>query len=116
MEFEEQILKAIQAAMPVHAEIQGIRGAGCVNVMVSWRLNDDPDRPNKRSKTIEITVSREAADDFANASAADQARAFARVSAFLGNCLAQFDPSHDTPRYESPPVVHWVINTDLVNG
>ncbi len=116
MAFEEQILKAIQAAMPVGALIQVIPGEGCLNVGVSWKLNDDPERPNKMSKTIAITVSHEAAQDFANISAVDHGAAFARVEAFLMQKQVQFDPTHNTSRYEPPPVEQWIINTALVNG
>ena len=116
MALEDQILGAIQAAMPVDAQIQVVPGVGCLNVGISWRLNDDPERPNKMSKTIAITVSHEAAQDFANAPAADQARAFERVVTFLRQKLAQFDPAHNTSKYEPPPVEHWVINTALANG
>jgi hypothetical protein len=102
--------------MPPGALIQFVPGVGCLNVGVSWKLNDDPDRPNKMSKTIAIAVSHEAAQDFASASAANQVQAFERVATFLKHKLAQFDPSHNSPKYDSPPVEHWVINTAIVNG
>jgi hypothetical protein len=102
--------------MPNGAHIQVVPGVGCLNVGVSWKLNDNPERPNKMSKTIAITVSHEATQDFASASAGDKARAFDRVAAFLQAQLAQFDPSHNAPKYEPPPVEQWVINTAIVNG
>lgn len=116
MAFEDQLLQAIQAAMPPDAVIRVVPGVGCLNVGVSWRLKDDHDRPNKMSKTIAIAVSHEAAEDFASASAANQVQAFERVATFLKQKLAQFDPSHDTPKYEAPPVEHWVIHSAFVNG
>lgn len=116
MAFEDQILQAIRAAMPGGAYVQVVPGVGCLNVGVSWKLNDDPERPNKMSKTIAITVSHEAAQDFESATAANQAAAFLRIKNFLQEKLGQFDPSHNTPKYEPPPVEHWLINTALVNG
>lgn len=116
MAFEDQILQAIKAAMPQGAEIRVVPGVGTLNVGVSWKLNDDPERPNKMSKTIAIVVSHEAAQDFASASAANQAVAYQRVATFLAQKLAQFDPTHDAPKYEPPPVEHWAITSAVVNG
>jgi hypothetical protein len=116
MAFEDQILKAIHTAMPAGALIQVVPGEGCLNVGVSWKLKDDPERPNKMSKTISITVSHEAAQDFANVSTVDQGASFARVAEFLTQRRAHFDPTHNTSRYEPPPVEKWIINTALVNG
>jgi hypothetical protein len=116
MPFEDQILQAIKAAMPADAEIRVIPGVASLNVGVSWKLNDDPERPNKMSKTIAICVSHEAAQDFASASAANQSGAYQRVSAFLAQKLAQFDPTHNAPKYEAPPVEQWVIGSAVVVG
>lgn len=116
MSLEDQILQAIKAAMPANAEIQVVPGIGAFNVGVSWKLNDDPKRPNKMSKTISICVSHEVAEDFASASAVDQGGAFRRVVAFLSVKLATFDPKHNVPKYEAPPVEQWVISSGVVLG
>lgn len=116
MSFEEHILQVVRAAMPPGAEIQVVPGNGVLNVGVSWKLNDDPERLNKMSKTISICVSLEAAQDFASASAADQGAAYRRVAAFLSAKLATFDPQHDVPKYEVPPVEQWVISSAVVLG
>ena len=114
MSFENQILQAIKSAMPQNAEIQVVQGSRELNVGVSWRLSDNPERPNKKSKTISICVTHEAAQDFASASSADQEAAYQRVVTFLSAKLAHFDPQHDAPRYEAPPVEKWVVNSAVV--
>jgi hypothetical protein len=111
-----EILAAIQAAMPANAEIQVVPGVEAVNIGVSWKLNDDPDRPNKRSKTISICVSHEAAQDFEAASTADHGGAYRRVAEFLAAKLAAFDPQHNVPKHESPPVERWVISSAVLLG
>lgn len=116
MSLEEQILQVIRAAMPSDAEVQVVPGNGVFNVGVSWKLNDDPERPNKMSKTIAICVSFEAAQDFASASATDQGAAYQRIAAFLSSKLVTFDPQHDVPKYEVPPVEQWVISSAVVLG
>lgn len=116
MSFEDQILKAVQSVMPRNADIQVVPGIGLFNICVSWKLNNDPDRPNKMSKTISIRVSQEAAQDFASASASNQAGAFQRVSTFLEQQYRQFEPDHDAKKYEVPPVVQWVISSEVITG
>jgi hypothetical protein len=114
MPLEDQILQAIRAAMPASAEIRVVPAINALNVGVSWKLNDDPERQNKMSKTIWICVSHEAVQDFASASAADQGAAYRRVSEFLSKKLAQFDPQHDAPRHEPPSVEKWVITSTVL--
>ena len=116
MLFEDDILKVIRTAMPAGAEIQVIPGVGSLNVMVSWKLNDDPERPNKMSKTIAICVSHEAVQDYASASSADQADAHHRLSSFLLKNIANFDPTHNAQKDEIPPVEKWVITSDVIVG
>jgi len=116
MTFEDQILQAIKAAMPANAEISVVLGIGSLNVCVSWKLNDDPERPNKMSKTISVCVSHEAAQDFASLSNANQDAAYRRVSEFLSAKLAQFDSQHNAPKHEEPPVEIWVITSAVVLG
>ena len=114
MPLEDQILQAIRAAMPASAEIRVVPEINALNVGVSWKLNDDPERQNKMSKTISICISHEAVQDFASASAANQGAAYRRVSEFLSAKLAQFDPQHNAPRHESPPVEEWVITSAVL--
>lgn len=116
MPIEAEILQAIGKAMPPSAEIRVEPGPEVFNFNVSWKLNDDPERPNKMSKTISISVSHEAAEDFASASAAHQASAYKRVASFLSARLAAFDPQHNSPKYESPPVEKWVISSAVLGG
>jgi len=116
MALEDQILQVVRGAMPPYAEIRVVPGLDALHVGVSWKLNDDPERPNKMSKTIAIVVSHEAAQDFASAMAANGDGAQQRVAAFLAQRLSQFDPSHNAPKYEPPPVERWVITSAVVNG
>jgi hypothetical protein len=63
------------------------------------------------SKTISITLSREAAGDLAMMSATDQGAAYQRVSKFLRLKVATFDPCQDAPKNKSPPVETWLIGS-----
>jgi hypothetical protein len=114
--FQDEVVNAIRQIMPADAEIQVVNLTLGFYVGVSWRLNDDPERPNKMSKTISINVSHEAAQDFTSALEHDQADAYRRLNRFLSKNLANFDPRHNAPRHESPPVEQWFIDTNLLFG
>ena len=116
MPFENKILQLIKNVMPPNAEIHDVRGICLMNVNVSWKLDDDEERPNKRSKTISICVSDEAAQDFASASAVNQEAAYQKVARFLATKLAQFDPQHNAPKYDASPVEQWVISSAVLLG
>ena len=75
MPFEDQVLQAIQVAMPAGANIRVVPSGESVSVRVSWKVNDDSLRPNKMSKTISICFPYEVAQDLASASATVQAGA-----------------------------------------
>jgi hypothetical protein len=116
MEFRDTIFKVIQQAMPVDAHIDIHSSLSSFYVSVAWRLNNDPSRPNKMSRTICIHVSHEAAQDFANVSENQQSQAYARITRFLQAKLASFEPNHDAPRHAPPPAERWDITTDTLFG
>jgi hypothetical protein len=102
--------------MPADAEIRVVSSPFGFDVAVSWKLNDDLERPNKMSKTISIHVSHEVVQDFSNASEHGQTDAYRRLNSFLSQKLANLDPRHNAPRHESPPVEQWFIDTNLLFG
>lgn len=116
MSFNAQILEATKSAMPSSAAITVVPGSGALDIEIAWKLNDDPERPNKMSKTIRICVSKEAEEDFSKASNANQNNVYQRVFDFLSEKLAHFDPTHSVQRCEPPPVEQWIIDTQLING
>ncbi|MEK6805738.1 MAG: hypothetical protein AABY95_03715 [Pseudomonadota bacterium] len=116
MSFTTDILEMIKQQMPADADIVEASSLEGYVVNVSWKLDDDPERPNKPTKTISIHVSHEATEDFAAASKTKHAEAYKRISAFLAQKLAAFDPANNAPKYSPPPVEKWVITTNVLFG
>jgi len=109
-------METITNAMPNDALVKVIEKIGDFHVGVSWKLNDDPERPNKMSKTILIIVSHEAAEDYSSAMSHDQEKAFERLDSFLSQKLSSFDPTHNARRNEPSPVEKWIITSDIFIG
>lgn len=91
--------------------------AGDANsIVVNWNIMDDLDRPNKRSKTINISFSREAIEDYQDSSAARKCEADNRLQSYITAQLAQFNPNHQAPEGQVPPVETWIITSETLNG
>jgi hypothetical protein len=115
MTLDAYVLQAIRNVMSPQAEIQVMPvGAGVLNFDVSWGLSNDPTRPNKRSKTISIAVSREAFDDFSTTSTNSQKRAYDLIDKFLAASLAAFDPQHNTPIENTPLAEQWIMTSGVL--
>ena len=85
-------------------------------VHVSWAL-PDTNRPNKRSKTIRLVISREAVYEYfgkEDESRREQDRQ--KVVTWIRNKLESFDPDHGAPHGQISPEVKWTIRSDVLNS
>ena len=114
MVFGNQILDAIKQIMPTDSEITSANSKSGIDVSVCWKLNDDPERPNKMSKTISIHCSQDAVNDYESAPPHNQAEAYRRIVSFISQKLDSFNPTHNASRNEMPPVELWVIDSTLL--
>jgi len=83
---------------------------------VRWKVGTDPDRPNKMSKTIIITVPREAASDYANKNDDQRRSDDTKLREFVKSKLANHDPDHDNPKDSKPPKVEWLAGSNVLNS
>lgn len=106
----------LRVFFPEDAEFNTVEHPDRYEATVSWRINTDPERPNKRSQTIRIVVSEEAVDDYKNKSDKVRARDDNKLKQFIVDNLKKFDPDHDTPKEMPCPVVKWVAGSDVLNS
>lgn len=66
------------------------------------------------SRIISIVITDEAARDFTMAAQEDRSGAFERVHRLLTRKLADFNPQHDVPRYDPPPVDQWTLSGEIL--
>lgn len=78
-------------------------------INLSWLLNNDPDRPNKRSKTIKITISEEQMDDYKNLSQNNKKQADIKLKKFIENKKSQLDANHNSPYGAVAPIEEWHV-------
>lgn len=111
MGFYDDLEKIIRDVMPLDAQILRMPTQDRPVFGISWKLNNDPTRPNKRSKSIRISISDEYATELPSQ---NYEVACDRISSFLQRKLARFDPDHNEPANVPPPVERWVIDTSLL--
>jgi hypothetical protein len=107
--FVNEWIELIRPLFPKSARIE-IDAGNDVVLRIDWKLGNDPDRPNKRSRLIRVTIPEEAIDD-----CTDVKTAGSRIKKIIQDKLSVFNPDHDTHKYASPPIEEWVISTFDVN-
>lgn len=111
MSIEETISQIVGSVFPANAEVHINKQIESFQAGISWNLNNDPERPNKKSKTIILNISHEVLEDLPNVSPSKQEECFERISSYLQQRLSDFDPDHSAPYGQPAPTETWVINT-----
>lgn len=95
--------------MPAHAEKLVSESMGNYALSIFWKLNSDPVRPNKYSKTIAILIPRELIEDFSGYSSNMQQSVITKLNSYITNKYQAFNADHDVPKYGQPPVEKWEL-------
>jgi hypothetical protein len=112
---EARFAGIVKPLFPDHAEIHREPGRQSeLSFWITWKLNNDPDRPNKHSRPIRLIFSQEALEDYLCLSDQRQSAATKRIIQFVTRRLSQFNPEHDVPRYQSVPPEEWVIAPEAI--
>lgn len=85
-------------------------------LIISWKLETDPRRPDKRSKTIRLVLEEEALTEYAAAPPGQREMGDARLKQHLTDQLRRFDPDHRAAFGHEPPVVLWTIGAVTLLG
>lgn len=112
----ERLRHIAEGVFPAGARLIVVGREGEVVLLASWKLGADTARPNKRSKTVRVTVSEEAMSDYRRGANGERDAADARFGTLLKSKLERFDPDHDTPLGTEPPMERWAVNTVELNG
>ncbi|WP_083003185.1 hypothetical protein [Halomonas sp. GT] len=113
MSIHDTITQIARSGMPSSTEINLKTQIEYYQAFISWNLNDDPERPNKKSKTIILNVSYEVLEDILKLPEDKQRQAMNQIEAHLRDNLKSFDTSHDTPYCTPVPSVTWVIDSTI---
>ncbi len=82
---------------------------------VSWPLPTE-DRPNRRSKTIRLLITREALRLYLEKDESRRKQDEQKVKEWIQKQLQPFDADHDAHMNQPPPQVDWIIRTEVLNS
>ena len=107
--FVNQWIELIRPIFPPEASFEVDEGDDTI-LRIDWKLGNDPERPNKRSRLIRITISREAIED-----CQDFNEAGMKFQKIIETRFASLNPDHNHARIVSPPIEEWIISTFDLN-
>jgi hypothetical protein len=84
-------------------------------IQIDWRLGNDPQKPGKRSKTIEITIKEDAIEDYLDKNKLDRELYGILLKNFICERYNHFDPDIDARTSQYIPVEKWLISKDALN-
>jgi len=79
---------------------------------IKWRLNNDPDRPSKRSRPIILVLSQDVLEDYNDSDNHKRADLEKIITKKVAECLDTFEPNHDAPYGLPVPGERWVLIYD----
>ncbi len=110
----EKLREWISPDLPDGAAFGIQPGEGDRVIRINWLLGNDPECPDKRSKTIRLVVAEEAVEEYEQAPQAGKETAKARLVGYFRARLAEFDPDHDSPRHTQPPEESWIVTAPML--
>ena len=84
-------------------------------IQIDWRLGNDPQKPSKRSKTIEITIKEDAIEDYLDKNKLDRELYGILLKNLICERYNHFDPDIDARTSQYIPVEKWLISKDVLN-
>jgi hypothetical protein len=112
----KHFLAIVEDEFPKHGEFRVRRESGDVYIYVDWKLGNDPERPNKRSKKIKICISQEAVEDYMGGDDNDRKIADEKLRRIVAIKFKAFNPEHDVPAHAPVPIEQWTITTEMLNA
>lgn len=101
-------INLVKKVFPNHAEFKTLFASGDYICEINWKLNNDANRPNKRSKTIAVKIPKEVLEDCQNPQKAQK-----RFMEFIVAEYTKFDPDHNA---KPPPIEEWLVTNNFLNA
>ncbi len=109
-------LRLITPFFPANAWIVSRFSDGGHFIQIDWKLENDPRRPNKRSRKIQITISEEAIDDYLDKNKMDRELSDIKLTELITERYKHFNPDHDAGTSSAVSTEKWRISRDALNA
>jgi hypothetical protein len=115
-DFSHHFRSLIAPHVPIDSRVLTPSEGSDLVILITWRLGNDPLRPNKRSRLLRLVITEEALQDYASGSDGTRLAGDKRFGAWLQAKLAAFDFNHDSPFGVNPPPVICTLGTLELNA
>ncbi|MCE9549479.1 MAG: hypothetical protein K8R50_00435 [Betaproteobacteria bacterium] len=113
---EDHFRAVVEHCFPKDAELHVQVESDDICIYIDWKLMNDPQRPNKRSKKIKVRVSQFAIEDYFDGRDNDKVDADKRLRYLVEEWLKKFDPDHKNPAHTPVPIEELVITNAMLNS
>jgi hypothetical protein len=103
---EARLMDIVKPIFPNNAEIRRRPSSDGLELRVVWKLTNDANRPNKRSRRIILVVSEEALEDYNDGNHDVKEK---RIMKVITERLKGFNPNHNTPYGQPEPEELWAL-------
>ncbi len=86
------------------------------SIRIDWKLDNDPDGPNRRSKTIEIIIKEGAVEDYLDKNRKDRELSDVMMRKFICERYRLSIPDNELPASQYASTRKWLISKDVLNG
>jgi len=84
-------------------------------ILIDWKIRNDPKRPGKRSRKIQVTIKEDAIDDYLNKNKPEREIYSSAIKRLIGKWYNHFNPDNDSLTNRSVPTEKWLISREVLN-
>jgi hypothetical protein len=84
-------------------------------ILIDWKTRNDPKRPGKRSRKIQVTIKEDAIDDYLNKNKPEREIYSIALKRLIGEWYNHFNPDNDSLTTRSVPTEKWLISRKVLN-
>ncbi len=109
-------LRIITPLFPTNAWIVSRLDDGDHLIQIDWKLGNDPQQPNKRSRKIELIISEEAIDDYLDKNKDERELSDLKLEQWVSERYRHFNPDHAAHTSRSVSTERWRLSRDVLNS
>ncbi|HWA12740.1 MAG TPA: hypothetical protein VHA15_06585 [Burkholderiales bacterium] len=102
------------SVFPPDAQVTHPPAGASVWLRVRWKVRNDPKRPNKPARGVNIYFTREFCKAYEALDPSGQAAWDGKVRSILAQRFAAFDPDHNAPHGTPMPAESWFITPGAI--
>jgi len=108
-------LRMIKPLFPANAWVASSLSGGGHTIQIDWKLENDPQRQNKRSRKIEIIIKEEVIDDYLTKTRDERALSDIKMKQWIAERYKDFILDQDADTVHSASPDKWRISKDMLS-